>query len=1098
MPDTMKGQPFKVLLNWILRELQLKQSIFGIHRSLFYLPQKDEIYATKDIFGHYLATPIGPAAGPHTQLAQNIICSWLSGGRFIELKTVQTMDKLEIPRPCIDMEDEGYNVEWSQELTLEQSADEYIKAWVLIHILRRVLGFETKAPFGTIFNMSVGYDLEGIKSPGMTHFMDQMADGSEEINRIRSSLEHEFPEFADIDIPSQLTNNVTLSTMHGCPPGEIEQIARYLLGERRLHTVVKMNPTLLGKQAVMHILHDALGFDDINIPDAVFDNDLQYGRAIELITALRKTAAKQNLTFGIKLGNTLPVQNHKGILSGKEMYMSGRALYPITINLFYKIVQELDDKLSISYAGGADTFNIAAILACGARPVTVASDLLKPGGYSRLLQYLEVLRSKMNKQGSMSLAELAVNSLVNLEDAASEALEAPSYKKSYHVFGSPKVSSGLGLFDCITAPCIEQCAVSQDVPGYVGLIAEGEYDQALRVIVADNPLPGVTGYICTHPCQSRCTRNDYDEPVAIRALKRSAVEYGSVGISPSRKTDRNVAIIGSGPSGLSAASFLALNGIQVTIFEAKKIAGGMLSIAPAFRLPEAIVQQDINRIISMGVSIELSHPIGGPPSDLLSQGFDAVYIATGFQKDSQLSIAGMNGNGVFTALDFLEQIAQGKKPYLGSRVLVIGGGNTAIDAARTARRITDRSVTVVYRRTKAEMPATQEEIRELLAEGNTLQELASPTKIALRNDRVCGLQCVRNRLGSPDTSGRKAPIPIKRSEYLIEADSVIIAVGQRPDILFLKDSAISLGKNNTIMVDAETGLTSLNNVYAGGDAIRGPSTIIQACADGRRAARAILSKLGIEPEQYRNTVNHPRNAQPTELLEDEIIHLKSIRSRKELQHRPETIPIDRRNGFELVEHPLSERVAHREAARCLQCSSLCDKCVEVCPNRANYVYLVSPVSLMLPQLSCNNNGLRVAGEEIVDIEQSRQIVHVDDLCNQCGNCATFCVHHGKPYLEKPRLFLQREDFEQESDNAFYIKGHSIFRRERGKEMKLSSKDGLLVFENTNVCINLSPDFVVRDMTLKKAFKGMFSLKELVEMALILRGITASLPFLFMR
>ncbi|MCK4246219.1 putative selenate reductase subunit YgfK, partial [Candidatus Bipolaricaulota bacterium] len=371
MADTMKGQPFEVLLNWILRELQLKQSIFGIHRSLFYLPQKDEIYATRDMFGHYLATPIGPAAGPHTQLAQNIICSWLSGGRFIELKTVQTMDRLEIPRPCIDMEDEGYNVEWSQELTLEQSADEYIKAWVLIHILRRVLGFETKAPFGTIFNMSVGYDLEGIKSPGMTHFMDQMADGSEEINRIRSSLEHEFPEFADIDIPSQLTNNVTLSTMHGCPPGEIEQIARYLLEERRLHTVVKMNPTLLGKQAVMHILHDALGFDDINIPDAVFDNDLQYGRAMELITALRKTAAKQNLTFGIKLGNTLPVQNHKGILSGKEMYMSGRALYPITINLFYKIVQELDDKLSISYAGGADTFNIATILACGARPVTV-------------------------------------------------------------------------------------------------------------------------------------------------------------------------------------------------------------------------------------------------------------------------------------------------------------------------------------------------------------------------------------------------------------------------------------------------------------------------------------------------------------------------------------------------------------------------------------------------------------------------------------------------------------------------------------------------------------------------------------------------------
>ncbi|GAG27070.1 unnamed protein product, partial [marine sediment metagenome] len=257
-------------LNWILKELEENQSIFGIHRSLFYIPEKDSPYAIENLFGHYLATPIGPGAGPHTQLTQNILCAWLSGGRFIELKTVQIMDELEIPRPCIDMEDEGYNVEWSQELGLDQSASEYVKAWALIHVLRRVLGFEGNVPFGTVFNMSVGYDLEGIQSPPMTRFMDRLEDASEEIGAIQALLK-KFPRFGDVEILARVTNNVTLSTMHGCPPDEIERIARFLLEERGLHTTVKLNPTLLGQEAVMHVLHDHLGFREIHIPDRVFE-----------------------------------------------------------------------------------------------------------------------------------------------------------------------------------------------------------------------------------------------------------------------------------------------------------------------------------------------------------------------------------------------------------------------------------------------------------------------------------------------------------------------------------------------------------------------------------------------------------------------------------------------------------------------------------------------------------------------------------------------------------------------------------------------------------------------------------------------------------
>ncbi|MGD2207135.1 MAG: putative selenate reductase subunit YgfK, partial [Anaerolineae bacterium] len=378
MSDEMKVQPFDVLLNWILRELDANDSIFGIHRSLFHTPQPDAPYAT-EMFGHHLATPVGPAAGPHTQLTQNILAAWLSGGRFIELKTVQIMDELEIPRPCIDMEDEGYNVEWSQELKLEQSADEYVKAWVFIHVLRRVLGWDDQ-PFGTIFNMSVGYNLEGIQTEPMQRFMAHMEDASEGIAQLLAQLPDSL--IPDSPIPTQLTNSVTLSTMHGCPPDEIEAIARYMLAERGLHTFVKLNPTLLGQDAVMEILHSHLGYHEIQIPDRVFEHDLKYERAVALIASLQQVAAERGLTFGAKLSNTLAMANHRGALPGDEMYMSGRALYPITMNLFHRLRLEFPD-LDVSYSAGADALNLPTILACGACPVTAASDLLKPGGYSR-------------------------------------------------------------------------------------------------------------------------------------------------------------------------------------------------------------------------------------------------------------------------------------------------------------------------------------------------------------------------------------------------------------------------------------------------------------------------------------------------------------------------------------------------------------------------------------------------------------------------------------------------------------------------------------------------------------------------------------------
>jgi putative selenate reductase len=1090
----MRAQPFDVLLHWILKEFGESRSIFGISESLFHVPSKDGPYAIQDMFGHYLATPVGPAAGPHTQLTQNILCAWLSGGRFIELKTVQVMDELEIPRPCIDMEDEGYNVEWSQELKLDQSATEYIKAWVLIRILHRLLGFEGEAPLGTLFNMSVGYNLEGIRSAPMTRFMDRMVDASAQIAEMRTILAAQFPQFADIEIPTRLTNSVTLSTMHGCPPDEIERIARYLLEERRLHTIVKLNPTLLGKEAVLHILHDALGFREIHIPDAIFEHDLQYDRAVQLIKALKPVAAKNDLTFGIKLSNTLAMANHKGTLPGDEMYMSGRALYPITINLFHKLAQEFNGDLNVSYSAGADALNVATILASGARPVTAATDLLKPGGYSRLRQYLENLGKTLQDQGVSSVEELARDRLANLERAAKEALHDPRYSKEYHPYGLPRVESGLGLFDCVTAPCMEQCAVCQDVPEYAWLIARGQFDRALEVILARNPLPAVTGYVCTHLCQARCTRNNYDEPIAIRALKRLATEKGRVKMSAREMNQRSVAVIGGGPSGLAAAYFLSLNGLHVTIYEAEAEPGGMLRVAPSFRLPAAVVQEDVERITSMGVKVECNHRVITPPEELLKQGFDAVYVACGFPRDATLDIEGIEAQGVFAALDVLARTAQGERPDLGSKVLVVGGGNTAMDAARTARRITGKPVTVVYRRTKQEMPATEEEIEELLEEGNNLVELASPSRVIVKEGRVAALECVRNRLGEPGADGRRQPMRIEGSEFEIEADSIIVAIGQKPDIAFLNGSAVSLHPNGAIAVHPQTGLAGTRSIYAGGDAARGPATVVEACADGRRAAEAICAELGLRFDEL--------PSRPAQLSEQEILQVKCTRARREPQRKPAMLPVAQRLGFDLVEQTLSEEAGRREADRCLQCSTLCDKCVEVCPNRANYTYVVSPMSVMLPQLSCQNGRLAMTGEEPFRVEQIRQIVHVDDFCNECGNCATFCVHDGKPYQEKPRLFLSEGDFQSQEDNAFYVerdkKGWAIRRREGGEESRLSAGrgEGDWNFSNSFLSVTFSPPgFRLTTMELKREFPGQLSLVGAAEMYTVLKGVTSSLAFL---
>ncbi|NOR36498.1 MAG: putative selenate reductase subunit YgfK, partial [Woeseiaceae bacterium] len=466
---------------WVFSELDSHDSIFAIPRQHFYRPREDDSFRTA-AFGHLLETPFGPAAGPHSQMAQNIVASWLCGARYIELKTVQTLDVLDVSKPCIDMEDEGYNVEWSQELRVDQSFDEYLRAWILIHALHHKLGFPGKAP-GIVFNLSVGYDLEGIQQPNMQWFLDQMQDCSEHKRAVIDQVARFYPEVRDIGIPDRISDNVTLSTMHGCPPGEIESISTYLLRERQLHTLVKCNPTLLGPERVRTILNEDLQYSDVVVPDIAFEHDLKYADAVKMLGSLQSIAKDCGLDFGVKLSNTLEVENTRSVFNEDEkmMYLSGRPLHVITVNLAQRLAEEFDGKLPMSFSAGANCFNAPDLLASGMQTITVCSDLLKTGGYMRLLQYLEtandafatVKAADINEfilntaKTNESLADVEAAARLNLFHYAKLTLDDPQYKKVTFDTSHTKTSRELGLFDCIKAPCIDECPINQKVPQYM-------------------------------------------------------------------------------------------------------------------------------------------------------------------------------------------------------------------------------------------------------------------------------------------------------------------------------------------------------------------------------------------------------------------------------------------------------------------------------------------------------------------------------------------------------------------------------------------------------------------------------------------------------
>jgi NADPH-dependent glutamate synthase beta subunit-like oxidoreductase len=392
--------------------------------------------------------------------------------------------------------------------------------------------------------------------------------------------------------------------------------------------------------------------------------------------------------------------------------------------------------------------------------------------------------------------------------------------------------------------CEETCPVHLDIRGYVGLIADDRFQESLDLIRQKLPFPATIGRICPHPCEEKCNRGYRDKPLCIRDLKRFVADSDEEDSVPRiQPNGKKVAVVGGGPAGLTCAHDLAMAGYSVTVFEALPVAGGMLAVGiPQYRLPRDILNKEIDFVKKLGVEIKTSVRIGKdiPFDDLFTQGFQAVFIAVGAHKDQKLRVPNEEAPGVVSGVDFLRDIALGKKVTVGSRVGIVGGGNVAMDAARSSLRLGAKEVCIIYRRTRDEMPASAEEIDAALHEGITIEYLVAPVEVVLKNGSVSGMKCIRMQLGEPDASGRRRPVPVEGSEFELGLDMIIPAIGQASDLSFLpEDGGVAMTKWGTVIADAQTGATSRAGVYAGGDCVSGPWIAIGAIAAGKEAAKAI-------------------------------------------------------------------------------------------------------------------------------------------------------------------------------------------------------------------------------------------------------------------
>jgi len=501
-----------------------------------------------------------------------------------------------------------------------------------------------------------------------------------------------------------------------------------------------------------------------------------------------------------------------------------------------------------------------------------------------------------------------------------------------------------------------------EIREYVDLIAQGRIMEALQVIRDGNPFPSICAYVCTHPCEDACRRGQVDKPIAIRALKRFAVEFGGDRmIRTEGKTvhGEKIAIVGSGPAGLSAAYYLRKSGYPVTIFEAYSELGGMLRVGiPRYRLPREVLDTEVQRLIQMGIEFKTETPVVS--LDLLfKMGYRAVFITVGAHQGLRLGIEGEESPGVVDGATFLREINLGLKPSIGEKIAVVGGGNVAIDAARTALRLGAKKVRILYRRSREEMPADHTEVEQAIEEGVEILFLVTPTKIESQDGQL-GVTCIRMELGEPDASRRRWPMAIQGSEFHIDLDTLITAIGQAPQVP--DDFRLRIGRGSTVRIDPVTLITNREGVFAGGDAVTGPATVVQALATGRQAALRIDEYL---QHRYPSAGKDEKEALMGDLLPKTVEAIRKL-SRFE----PPTLPPQTRaTEFEPIELVYDWGSAINEARRCLRCGmgaeilfqdkcATCLTCLRVCPYHVPY--LDDSGTVQIPADQCQACGICVA------------------------------------------------------------------------------------------------------------------------------------------
>lgn len=965
MSEIMRPMSIGHLMHWIMSEYEQKKSIFGIEKIV-----KHENGQALPIYEEKIESPFGPAAGPNSQLAQNIVAAYVAGSRFFELKTVQVMDGAElaacISRPCIIAGDECYNCEWSTELYVPQAFAEYVKAWVACKLIAKE--YNLGDPDAFVFNMSVGYDLEGIKSPKVDKYINDMIEAKDtEVFKecINWALEH-VNEFKNVDeeyirsISSNVSNSITESTLHGCPPAEIERIATYLITEKHLNTFIKCNPTLLGYEYARKRL-DGLGFDYIAFDDHHFVEDLQWADAVPMLHRLYDLCQEKGLEFGVKITNTFPVDVTRNELPSNEMYMAGRALFPLSIHVARLLTDEFHGKLRISYSGGATIENIKELFDAGIWPITMATNILKPGGYQRMSQ----IADELMECGSERFSGVNVAALAAIDDG----VEAKAmYRKPVKPLPERHVDKKLPLFDCFNAPCRNGCPIEQDIPAYLQAMVDGDAKKALEIILERNPLPFITGTICPHHCGDKCMRNYYEDTLRIRETKLAAASQAYNEILPALKAEgsvagKKVAIIGGGPAGLAAATFLSRAGVAVTVFERKEQLGGVVrNVIPEFRITADSIDKDVELCKAYGAEFKLGAEVTSVKA-LKAEGYTDVIVSIGAWKPGRSPLA---YGEVTDALEFLmEAKKNGAAMNIGKDVVVLGGGNTAMDVARAAKRIPGvENVRLIYRRTKRYMPADEEELQLAIEDGVEFLELLAP--VGAENGK---LKCSVMELGVPDASGRRSPVDTGRTEEY-PADTIIAAIGETIDTSLYAELGVEMDAKGRPVVDANM-MTTETGVYAVGDSRRGPATVVEAIADSAKAAAAIA---GISYDKY---------AEENVAADEKLYTVKKGVQSRDTSKTPDD--------------------------RCLGCPTVCEVCTDVCPNRAN-------VAIHVPG-KCK-----------------AQIIHVDGMCNECGNCEVFCPYKGgRPYKDKFTLYWSEEDFLDSTNEGFLpLEGTQVKVRLDGK------------------------------------------------------------------